>query len=80
MKVSVFSLSTDGNNDQNLEKMNPVALCVFDINQHKVVTKFLDTCLRKSTSADIFCSINSAMTKYEIPWSNCIAFGVDNNL
>ena len=68
MKVSVFSLSTDGNNDQNLEKMNPVALCIFDINQHKVVTKFLDMFLRKS------------MTKYEIPWSNCIAFGVDNNL
>ena len=68
MKVSVFSLSTDGNNDQNLEKMNPVALCIFDINQHKVVTKFLDMFLRKS------------MTKYEILWSNCIAFGVDNNL
>ena len=56
MKSSVFSLSTDGSNDQNLEKMNPVALCIFGINQHKVVTKFLDMCLSKSSiSAGIFC-------------------------
>ena len=79
MKVNVFSLSTDGSNDQNLEKMNPVTVLIFDTNHHKVVTKFLDMCLGKSsTSAGIFCSIDSAMTKYEIPWSNCIASGVDN--
>ena len=58
MKVSVFSLSTDGSNNQNLEKMNPVTVRIFDINQHKVVTKFLDMCLSKSsTSAGIFCSM-----------------------
>ena len=34
MKVSVFSLSSDGSNDQNLEKMNPVTVRIFDINQH----------------------------------------------
>ena len=52
---------------------------IFDINQHKVVTKFLGMCLRKSsTSAGIFCFIDSAMTKYETSWSNCIATGVDN--
>ena len=45
MKVSVFSLSTDGSNDQNLEKMNPVTVRIFDINQHKIVMKFLDMCL-----------------------------------
>ena len=79
MKVSVFRLSTDGSNDQNLEKMNPVTVRIFDINHHKVVTKFLDVCLStSSTSAGIFCSVDSAMTKYEIPWSNCIAFGGDN--
>ena len=40
---------------------------IYGINQHKVVTEFLDMCLSKSaTSAGV------------IPWSNCIAFGVDN--
>ena len=48
MKVSVFSLSTDGSNDQNLEKLNLIAERIYDVNQHKVVTKFLDMCLSKS--------------------------------
>ena len=79
MKVTVFSLSTDRSNDQNLEKMNPVTVHIFDINQHKEVMKFLDMGLSKSsTSVGIFCSIDSAITKYEIPWSNCTAFGVDS--
>ena len=35
-------------------------------------------CLSKSsTSTVIYRSIDSAMTKYEIPWSNCIVFGGD---
>ena len=38
MKVSVFSLSTNGINYQNLVKMNPVTLQIYDVNQHKVVT------------------------------------------
>ena len=67
MKVSVFSLSTDESNDQNLEKINPVTVRILGINQHKVVMEFLDMCLSKfSTPAGV------------IPWSNCIAFGVDN--
>ena len=32
------SVSTDGSNDQNLEKINPVTVRLFDIKQHKVVT------------------------------------------
>ena len=79
MKVSSFSLSTDGSNDQNLEKMNPSTVHIFDINQHKVAMKFLDMCLSKSSrSPGIFFFIDSAMAKYEIPCSNCIATGVDN--
>ena len=79
MKVSVFSLSTDGSNDQNLEKMNTVTVRIYDVNRHKVVTKFLDMCLSKSsTSASIFSSMDLVMSQYEIPWSNCIALGVDN--
>ena len=68
MKVSVFIFSADEVNDQNLEKMNQVAVRICDVNQHEVVTKFLDMCLRKSsTSASIFSSIDLVMSKYEIP-------------
>lgn len=37
MKVNVFAVSVDGSNDQGMEKMNPVTVRIFDINQHKVV-------------------------------------------
>ena len=78
MKVSVFSLSTDGINYQNLVKMNPVTLRIYDVNQHNVVTKFLDMFLSmSSTSAGIFISTDFVMSNYEIPWSNCIALGVN---
>ena len=50
MKVPVFSLSTDGSNDQNLEKLNLVAGRIYDVNQHKVVTKFLNMCLSRSST------------------------------
>ena len=79
MRQSLFSLSTDGSNNQNLEKMNPVTVQIYDVNQHKVVAKFLDMCLTKSsTSASIFSSIDLVLSKYEIPWSTCIALWVDN--
>ena len=74
MKTFVFSLSTDGSNDQNLEKMNPLTVRIFDINQHKVVTKFFDMCLSKSaTAVGIFSSIDNAMAPSNIPWDNCVA-------
>ena len=77
MKASVFSLSTDGSNNQNLEKMNLDN--IYDVNQHKMVTRFLDMCISKSsTSACIFSSIDLVMSKYQIPWSNCILLVVDN--
>ena len=53
--VCFFSLSTDRSNYETLEKMNPVTVRIFDMNQHKVVTKFPDMCLSKSsTSAGIY--------------------------
>ena len=79
MRESCYSICTDGSNDQNLEKMNPVTVRLFDINQHKVVTKFLDMCLSKvSKAVGIFTSINNVFQKYDIPWENCVSLGVDN--
>ena len=66
--------------DQTLKKTNPVTVQIFDVNQHKVVTKVLDMCLRKSSaSAGIFNSIDLVMSKYERPWSNCTALGIGNS-
>ena len=64
---------------KNLYKMNPLTVCIIDINQHKVVTKFFDMCLSKSaTAVGKFSSIDQAMSASNIPWENCVALGVDD--
>ena len=60
MKTSCYSIATDGSNDQGLQKMNLVTVRLFDINQHKVVTKFFDMCpSTSSTAVGIFNAINA---------------------
>ena len=67
MKISCYSIATDGSNDQCLQKMNPVTVRSFDINQHKVVTKFYDMCpSTSSTAVGIFTAFNTAMMKNNI--------------
>ena len=67
MKTSCYSIATDGSNDQGLQKMNPVTERLFDINQHKVVTKFYDMYpSTSSTAVGIFTAINTAMMKNNI--------------
>ena len=67
IKNNYFSISTDGNNDQGLCKMNPITVRLFDINQHKVVTQFLDMCLSSSSTADgIFTSIDNAFVQIKL--------------
>ena len=73
MKSSPFSLFTDSSNDRNLEKMSPLTAKLFDEDEHKYVTQFLDMCL-----GNIFQSVNGVLEKHEIPRVNCIALGVDN--
>ena len=47
-----------------------------------VLQKFLDICITKGVDAskpkDIFAAIQNTLKKYDVPWDNCIAFGVDN--
>ena len=50
IKTSCYSIAIDGSNDQGLQKMNPVTVRLFNINQHKVVTKFYGTCPSTSCS------------------------------
>ena len=47
MKCEPFSIAVDGSNDSGLEKMNPMTVRLYDVNQGKIVTRFLDMCLTK---------------------------------
>jgi hypothetical protein len=80
MMGNFFSLCVDGSNDQDLLKMNPLTVRIYDVNQRKVCCKFLDMCVSDTSTADgIFGAIDKAITnKHHIPWSNCVGFGVDN--
>ena len=79
MKTSCYSIATDGSNDQVLQKMNPATVRLFDINQHKVVTKFYDMCpSTSSTDVGTFTTINTAMMKNNITCVNFVSAAVDN--
>jgi len=63
MKDTSFCLSIDGSNDTGTEKMNPMTVKIFDVNQ--VQHRFLDMCTtagREAARADHFqqngCSAN----------------------
>ena len=73
---------SDASNDAGLSKMNPLTVRIFDINQKVISQKFLDLCLTKGLDAskpkEIFDAIHNTLERYDIPWDNCTAFGVDN--
>ena len=78
-KEDCYSIITDGSNDQELKKMNPVTVRLFGINQHMVVNRFLEMCLSSSFDADgRFATIDKAFDNNGIQWDKCISLGVDN--
>lgn len=79
MKKYPYALGTDGSNDNGLEKINPLTVRIFDVNTGKVKTSLLDMCMTPSgTALDIFNAIDRCMTLFDVPWSNCVAVGVEN--
>ena len=82
MKVQPFSISIDGSNDTDLKKMKTVTVKLFDINSNRVVTRFLDMCMSRSSSAEgIFSVVNQKLLELlqcEQPWNMCTSVGVDN--
>ena len=82
MKGQPYSLLVDGSNDSGLEKLNPLTVKIYDIQQSQVTTQLLDLCLTTGTTSataeSIFKKIDETLNKYDIPWCNCVGFGVDN--
>ena len=66
MKYQPYSLAIDGSSDNNLEKMNPLTVRVFDINTHKVEGRFLDMCsTTASTAQAIYKFRSSTLARFE---------------
>lgn len=82
MKTHPFSISVDGSNDTGLEKMNPVAVRLYDIEQSMVVTRFMDMCPSTSATAEAIYNVMDKnlvnLLKCSNPWSLCTSVGVDN--
>jgi len=82
MKNGPYSLSTDGSNDTGVEKLNPLTVRIFDVNRRQVTTQLLDMCPTSGrecgTASAIFQKIDSVLNRFNIPWENCVGFGVDN--
>lgn len=82
MKKQPFSISIDGSNDNDLEKMNPITVRVYNLQQHRVTTKFLDMGTSSSSTAEAlfntFDTRLSTILNTSNPWLNCTSCGVDN--
>ena len=66
MKQGPYALSS-------VEKMNPLTVRLFNADHGIVTTQFLEMCLSSSSTAEgIFLKIEEALSKYSIPWINCV--------
>ena len=79
MKRQPYSLRTDGSNDEELVKMNPLLVCVFDDEKGKVMSQLLDMGTYKlSTAEALFGNMDKIISETGVSWENCVAVGVDN--
>lgn len=79
VQQSPFTLSLDGSNDKEEQKLVPLTLRAFDDDLGVVSSKFLSMCLcNKGTAAVYFEKLEEVFDSHNIPWSNCIALSVDS--
>lgn len=79
VQKQLFTLSLDGSNDQEEQKVIPLTVRVFNGNLGMVCSRFLDMCLCSSgTAAAYFEKVEEVFNTKSIPWCNCIAFSVDS--
>ena len=85
MKQFPFSLLVDGSNDTGLENLNPLTVKIFDVKRSQVVYNIsvrhvYYTGHECGTASAIFSKIDFILDKHNIPWRNCVGFGVDNTI
>ncbi len=79
MTNNPFSMAVDGSSDQDLKKMHPMTVRIYDVRTKKVATRFLDMCLTDAADSEsIFSAMDMALVKNGLNWDNCIALSVDN--
>ena len=80
MQKQPFSIGTDGSNDIGSVKLYPVCVRYFDPDFGKVfcVMLSLKECAVASTGQNIFNLMNDELSRYKIPWENCLSFAADN--
>lgn len=65
-------------------KDEPCTVRIYDTNENRVVTRFLDMCPTTSSTAEaikLYSVLNDRLTdilQSPNPWSMCTSFGVDN--
>jgi hypothetical protein len=82
MKSNPFSIAVDGSNDVGLSKMNPLTVRIFDLDDGRIVTRFLDMCTATAATAEaIYGVVDGKLAELlgtENPWGYCTSVGVDN--
>lgn len=80
IRVSPFSMATDGSTDYEDVKLYPICVRYCDPNSGKVnsVILSLKECNKPSTGENIFKLLEAEMDELEIPWENLICFSADN--
>ena len=79
MKNQVFTVSTDGSNDDK-SKQFPIVVRTFDTSTGLMNSEVLSNaiCDGSATGENIFLLIEAEFTTHTIPWSNCLSLRCDN--
>ena len=80
MRTSPFSLSADGSSDKHgSDKPFPIVItCALDNGDVKNHLLSLPMLKEDATGQNVFKVIDSQLSRYNIPWNNCVCFGSDN--
>ena len=77
MNSGPYALGTVGSND--IKKLNPVSIRLFDDNKGKASVQLLDMgAYKESTAEALFNNINSILSENRVDWKNCVVAGLDN--